>query len=97
MAKKKKSRKRPQRKIPLGITMGFSAMVLGKGTLTSLRQGNFNNAFNQASKNIIGFDPGDGSFNWARIQWQPMVAGLVISMVLGRLVNRRLNIPYIKL
>ena len=102
MAKKKRSGKRST-KIPIGLTLGFGAAVLGGGgkgevsTLDHLMKGNYQGAFNQTCKNMVGWDPGDGSFDVGRIAFVPIVVGLIISLGLGKLVNRRLRLPYIKL
>jgi hypothetical protein len=100
---KRKIRRRIKRKIPLGVTLGFGSALLGGGGLGETAviqyalQGNVKDALFQMCKNIIGVDPADGSFSWQRIAWQPMVAGIAVSSGLGRFMNRRLNLPYIKL
>lgn len=100
---KKKDHRRYSKKIPVGLALGFGAAVLGGGgkgetpTITHLMSGHLDDGLNQTCKNLIGWDFKDGSFDLGRIAIVPIIVGLGISMILGRFVNRRLSLPYVKL
>lgn len=101
MAKKRSGRK-GSRKIPIAMTLGFATAVLGGGggavpVLDYIRSGNINDALNQLSKNITGYDPGNGTWSFNNMNLAPLLIGSLVSIGLGRFVNRRLNLPYVKL
>ena len=92
MARRKKSRGRRRRKIPIAATAG---MLIG---LKNLWDGYKAGGTSRAMICLTGYDPNYG-FNW---KWAtatiPMVAGAGVSMIAAKSgLNRYINIPIFKL
>ena len=92
MARRKKSRGRRRRKIPIAATAG---MLIG---LKNLWDGYKAGGTSRAMICLTGYDPNYG-FNW---KWAtatiPMVAGAGVSMVAAKSgLNRYIKIPIFKL
>ena|SRR3989304_4794872 len=98
MAKKRQYRR--AMKIPLGVTLGLSATLLGTGqtdpttALEMITRGDYTGAFGKICSNLIGVDPVSGGttgFNAARLNWMPLIIGSAASILASKLgINRRL-------
>jgi hypothetical protein len=99
MAKKnKKTRKKPQKKVPLLTTLGLAA---GFGeSIEFLMKGDIYAAVNAATNNFVGYDMRTKTFAISRAQkgLLPLALGIGGSMAATKLgANRRLQLPFVKL
>jgi len=98
-------RRRGSLKIPLAATAGIAGTLLGgKGagentTLSHLMAGRFPEAAERLIANVTGYYITDGTWDYRRLNLEPMLAGVVVSMLASKLgINKRLSkIPYVKL
>jgi hypothetical protein len=96
-----KRRRRGSRRIPLAPVLGLAGTVLGgknESTLSLIQGGNWQGAFNRVCINMTGYDPATGGWDWKLMNWEPTIAGLLVHMTIGKLVNKHIRkIPYVNI
>lgn len=96
--KRKKSRKKPQKKIPILAGLGLAAGLALPAQ--SALQGNLTDAFVIASRNYLGVDPLSGARDFSQVQkgLVPLAIGVGASILASKMgANRRFTIPFFKL
>jgi len=103
MARRKKTRRRTQKKIPFAVTAGLAGTLLGgttpgQMTLDHIQKSEWANALIRVVANVTGYHMHQG-WNAKFFNLMPLIAGAGVSIGASKLgVNRRLSaIPYIKL
>lgn len=104
MAKKKHSYRHAARKIPLGATLGVFGTILGRprkfgrSTIDCIIAGDYPNALNTVMVNMTGYDMNSGTWSLQDTNLAPLILGTAVSIAASKLgLNRRLNIPFVKI
>jgi hypothetical protein len=100
-------RRRGARRIPLALVGGIAGTVLGghcnpeDTTIARLQKGDFPGAAVRVIQNFTGYNLDGQGWNWQWINWEPLVAGIIVHKAASLLgVNRaigRTKIPLINI
>jgi len=99
-----RKRRAGKRKISIAVVGGLAGTALGghcdssDTTFAKLQAGDFMGAGDRVITNFTGYSISHGAWDWRWINWEPLAAGIIVHMTLGRFANKYLKkVPYVNI
>ena len=96
-----RKRKAGKKKISIAVVGGLAGTILGgKGatTMEHIQSGDYVHAGMRVITNLTGYSMDLNRWDWQWINWEPLAAGIIVHMTLGRFANKYLRkVPYVNL